>query len=61
MQGIIKTHQDTKEQGNAPPYTILLVAETGVGKSSLLELITNPLDGDGPVHYNFDFLDYTTE
>ncbi len=57
MQGIIKTRAG---QAKAP-YTILLVGETGVGKSSLLELIANVLHGKGVDHYDFDTLDHTNE
>jgi predicted GTPase len=55
-QGIIKT---SKNEGRAP-YTILLVGETGVGKSSVLELIANVLIGNAG-HYDFDILDHTNE
>ena len=58
MQGIIKI--ETKGQGEAP-YTTLLVGGTGVGKSSILELIANALDGTGPDHYNVDNVDNTNE
>ena len=43
------------------PYTILLVGETGVGKSSVLELIANVLIGNDPDHYNFHILDHDNE
>ena len=43
------------------PYNILLVGETGVGKSSLLELIANVLTGNDTDHYNFKTLDHTNE
>ena len=43
------------------PYTILLVGETGVGKSSVLELIANVLTGNDTAHYNFDVLDHINE
>ena len=43
------------------PYTILLVGETGVGKSSVLELIANVLAANDTAHYNFDVLDHTNE
>jgi polynucleotide 5'-kinase involved in rRNA processing len=42
MKGIIKTSAENKAQA---PYTILLVGETGTGKSSLLEFIANVLVG----------------
>jgi predicted GTPase len=35
------------------PYTILLVGETGVGKSSLFEFIANVFAGNDIDHYNF--------
>ena len=56
-KGIIKT---SKNKANAP-YTILLVGETGVGKSSVLELIANVLYGEEIDHYNFKILDRTNE
>jgi len=43
------------------PYTILLVGETGVGKSSVLELLANVLAGNDADNYNFDILDHTNE
>ena len=43
------------------PYTILLVGETGVGKSSVLELIANVLAGNDIDHYSFDILDHINE
>lgn len=56
-QGIIKT---AKHKTNAP-YTILLLGETGVGKSSALELIANTLAGNDIDHYCFNILDHTNE
>ena len=55
--GIIKTSKN----GANRPYTILLVGETGVGKSSLLEFIGNVLAGKDIDQYNFDILDRTNE
>jgi len=43
------------------PYTILLVGETGVGKSSVLELIANVVSGNEMNRYNFGILDGTNE
>ena len=43
------------------PYTMLLVGETGVEKSSVLQLIANVLAGNDIDHYNFDILDHTNE
>ena len=43
------------------PYTILLIGETGVGKSSVLEFIANVFAGNDIDHYNFDVLDYANE
>jgi polynucleotide 5'-kinase involved in rRNA processing len=40
-------------------YTILLAGGTGVGKSSVLELIANVFAGRDIGHYNFDILDHT--
>ncbi len=55
-KGIIKTAKNDEGE----PYTILLVGETGVGKSSVLELIANVLIGNVG-HYDFDILDRTNE
>ena len=54
---IIKT---SKNRANTP-YTILLVGETGVGKSSVLESIFNVLIGNNTEHCNLDILDRTNE
>ena len=43
------------------PYTILLIGETGVGKSSMVELLANVIVGNDVGHYNFDILDRTNE
>jgi len=56
-EGIIKT---SKNKAKAP-YTILLVGESGVGKSSVLELIANVLTGNDIGHYNFNILDHANE
>ena len=56
-QGIIKT-SNTKVNAS---YTILLVGETGVGKSSALELIANVLTSKDIDHYDFEILDRTNE
>jgi len=53
-KGIIKS--STKA-----PYTILLVGETGVGKSSVVELIANALVAHGSDHYDFSILDHNNE
>jgi len=55
--GIIKTSTNTVQA----PYTILLVGETGVGKSSFLEFIANVLVGRDIDHYDFETLDLTNE
>jgi len=54
-KGIIKT----SNKANAL-YTILLVGETGVGKSSVLKLFANVLAGKDIDHCDFDILDPTT-
>jgi len=56
-QGTIKT---VKNQVKAP-FTILLLGETGVGKSSALELIANVLAGNDIDHYDFSILDHSNE
>lgn len=43
------------------PCTILLVGETGVGKSSVLEYIANVLLGSDIDHDEFNILDPTNE
>ncbi len=55
--GVVKT---SKNKANTP-YTILLVGETGVGKSTVLEFIANVLAGNDIDHYGLKFLDYTNE
>ena len=42
-------------------YTILLLGETGVGKTSALELFANVLHGNDIDHYDFKVLEPTTE
>ena len=37
------------------------MGETGVGKSSVLELIANVLDGKGVDDYDFNILDHSNE
>jgi len=56
-QGIIKT-SGNKVQA---VYTILLVGETGVGKSSFLEFLANVLIGNDIDHYSFKTLDLENE
>ena len=56
-RAIIKT---SKNEAQAP-YNILLVGGTGVGKSSVLELIANVFAGNAIDNYNFDILDHTNE
>lgn len=46
----------TSNNQTKPPYTILLLGETGVGKSSFLEHIANVLAGNDLEHYDFDVL-----
>ena len=55
--GIVKT---LKNKANAP-YTILLVGEIGVGKSSVLEFIANVLFGKDIDHYDLKIIDSTNE
>jgi predicted ATPase len=59
-KGVIKVSRTSKDQVRAP-YTILLVGETGVGKSSFLEFIANVLSGNEMSRYDFEILDYTNE
>jgi len=56
-KGVITT---SKNRAKAP-YTFLLVGETGVGKSSVFELIANVFAGNDIDHYNFHILDHTNE
>ena len=56
-QGIIKTSKNPVQV----PYNILLVGETGVGKSSILEFIANILIGRDIDHYDLEILDPTNE
>jgi len=56
-KGVIKT---LKNKAKAP-YNILLVGETGTGKSSLLEFIANVLIGKSVDCYDFKILDHTNE
>jgi len=56
-KGIVKTSKDPA----TPPYTILLVVEAGVGKSSVLELIANVLAGNDISHYDFNGLEHTNK
>jgi predicted ATPase len=56
-QGIVKTSRDKAKA----PHTILLIGETGVGKSSVLEFIANTLTGNDMDHYDFEILDRTNE
>ena len=55
--GIIKT---SKNEAKAP-YNILLLGETGVGKSTFLELIASVLAGKHINPYNLDDLDHTND
>ena len=55
--GIIKK---TENEAKAP-CTILLVGETGVGKSSFLEFIANGLSGRTLGDYDLDILDRNNE
>lgn len=52
-QGIVKT---SKNKANTP-CTVLLVGESGVGKSSLVKFITSTLHGKDVDHYNLDIFD----
>ena len=42
-------------------YTILLVGETGTGKSTFLEFLDSVLTGKGVDRYEFKTLDYKNE
>jgi predicted GTPase len=55
-KGIIKSNKKA-----LVGYTILLVGETGVGKSSALEFIGNVLIGNDIDHYDFNILDHSNE
>lgn len=56
-KGIIKTQKNRANQ----PYTILLVGETGVGKSSVLEFLANVLAGNPAFKYEFDIIEQENE
>ena len=56
-QGIIKTSENKVR----PPYNILLVGETGTGKSSFLEFVDNVLTGKDVNRYEFNTLDRSNE
>ena len=53
-RGIIKPSKDT-------PYIILLVGETGVGKSTFLRFLANVFIGNSIGHYDFEILDRGNE
>jgi energy-coupling factor transporter ATP-binding protein EcfA2 len=57
-KGIIKTANNKSDNVR---HTILLLGETGAGKSSLLELIANVLIGKDIDHYDSDVLDHPNE
>ena len=56
-KGIIKT---SKNKAQAQ-YTILLVGETGTGKSTFLEFLDNVLTGKDVNRYEFETLDSRNE
>ena len=56
-KGIIKQ----TENGAKAPYIILLVGETGAGKSSFLEFIANVLSGRTLDNYDLSILDRNNE
>ena len=53
-RGVIKTSKNA-------PYTILVLGETGVGKTLVLEFIANVLQGKDIDHYDFKTLGTTNE
>jgi len=56
-KGIIKTSKNDAQA----QYTILLVGETGTGKSTFLEFVDNVLTGKGFNRYEFQTLDKNNE
>ena len=56
-KGIIKSSTNKAKAS----YTLLLVGESGAGKSSVLELIANVLVANGSDHYDFGILDHNNQ
>ena len=56
-KGIINTLKHKAQT----PYTILLVGETGTGKSTFIEFLDNVLTGKDVDRYEFKTLDYKNE
>ena len=56
-KGVVKTSRHNAQA----PYTILLVGETGTGKSTFLEFVANILTGNDVNHHEFKTLDPTNE
>jgi len=56
-KGTIKTSKDKAKA----LYTIILVGETRVGNSSVLELIANVVPATDVDHYDFHTLDHTNK
>jgi ABC-type nitrate/sulfonate/bicarbonate transport system ATPase subunit len=56
-RGIIRTSKNNVQAD----YTILLVGETGVGKSTFLEFLANVLTGNDIDRYDFGILDRSNE
>ena len=61
-QGIIKTPKDNRQADNhQADYTILLVGETGSGKSTFVEFLINVIIGNNIDRYDFGILDASNE
>ena len=61
VESLEKKIIETSKNKTKAPCTILLVGETGVGKSSVVELVANVLLDNDMDHYSSNILDHTNE